>query len=88
MISTKTASMRDLQDSIYSNKEEVPLGAGFWAFRRTISKAGKGYTKLVKRDRSPSGTVYALVLQKRVPSIGHNPRRARILAKRAAKIEG
>jgi len=77
-----------MNDKYVNKYDEVPAGAGFYALRRTISKAGKGYTKLVKRDRSPSGTVYTLVLQKRVPSIGHNPRRARILAKRATKIEG
>jgi len=93
MTSTKMIAMRELQDSAYVNKyEEVPVGAGFWAFRRTIAKSGKGYTKLVKRDRSPSGTIHVLLNRRGVklsPSVGHNSRRAKILAKRMAKqMEG
>lgn len=30
----------------------VPVGAGYWGFKRNISKAGKAYTQLVKRDQS------------------------------------
>jgi len=89
MDSIKMTATRDLQDSAYVNKyEEVPVGAGFWAFRRTIAKSGKGYTKLVKRDRSPSGTIHVLLNCNGVklnPSIGHNSRRAKILAKRMDK---
>jgi len=62
--------------------DEVPVGAGYYAFRRTISKTGKGYTKLVKRDRSPVGTIWARMPVKRTPSVGHNARRQRILNKR------
>ena len=69
-----------------NNYDEVPVGAGYWALRRTIAASGKAYTKLVKRDRSPSGTVMALSMSKRVPSVGHNARRQRILDKRANKL--
>ena len=30
----------------------VPVGAGYWGFKRNISKAGIAYTQLVKRDQS------------------------------------
>ena len=72
-----------MNDKYVNNFDEVPVGAGYYAFRRTISKANKGYTKLVKRDRSPSGKVWSRILGgKRTPSVGHNARRQRILDKR------
>ena len=59
---------------------ETKVGAGFYALRRT-----KYGSKLVKADRSPSETISARVAGKRVPSIGHNPRKQRILNRRANK---
>ena len=59
---------------------ETTVGAGYYALRKT-----KYGSKLVKADRSPSGTILARVRNKRVPSVGHNPRRQRILDRRANK---
>ena len=56
---------------------ETTVGAGYYALRKT-----KYGSKLVKADRSPSGAVLA---SRRVPSVGHNPRRQRILDRRANK---
>lgn len=79
-----------LKNEAYVNKfEEVPVGAGYWAFRRTKAASGKAYTKLVKRDRSPSGTIQVVMGRggaPLTPSVGHNARRQRILAKRASKL--
>ena len=33
-------------------KKIVPVGAGYWGFKQNISKCGKAYTQLVKRDQS------------------------------------
>jgi len=85
-------NMQAIKNEAYVNKfEEVPVGAGFWAFRRTIAASGKAYTKLVKRDRSPSGTIHVVLTRgdvKLKPSVGHNPRRQKIIDKRIAKQVG
>jgi len=78
-----------MNEGYVNNYDEVPVGAGYYAFRRTVSKAGKGYTKLVKRDRSPSGTIHVMIRRggvKLTPSVGHNARRQHILDKRANKL--
>lgn len=36
---------------------ETPIGAGYYAMRKTKSRSGRVYTKLVKRDRSGSSKV-------------------------------
>ena len=57
---------------------ETRVGAGYYALR----EGTKGRTKLVKADRSPSGTPYCAVFEKRKPSVGHNLRRVIMLEKR------
>ena len=59
----------------YKNIEKT-VGAGYYALRNT-----KYGSKLVKADRSPSGT-YKSFINNRVPSVGHNSRRQNILNKR------
>ena len=79
-----------LKNEAYTNNfEEVPVGAGYYALRRTKSKGNKGYTKLVQRDRSPSGTIHVMIRRggvKLTPSVGHNARRQHILDKHANKL--
>jgi len=61
---------------------ETKVGAGYYALRKTKSKSGRTYTKLVKADRSPLLKVRVSGLE---PSVGHNERRQRILNKRELK---
>ena len=51
--------------------KETRVGAGYYALRKTVSAAGKVYTKLVKADRSNTPKVFNMIGQpKRVPSRG------------------
>lgn len=60
---------------------ETPVGAGFYAFRHTVSAGKTAYTKLVKADRSPAPRYK---LEKGIPSVGKRTRikhRARTCAR-------
>ena len=51
-----------MEEMKYKRKyKQEDVGAGYYAMRLNKSKAGIVYRNLVKRDKSPTNTIFALI---------------------------